>query len=105
MLGNHTQGRKRRAVRSESSDTGLGCSQHRSLYGEECSGEIGLFGEALFKSFGGTQGKLLPRWEEGENVGIIELTGEHLVCDERGVHAARTIRRHAPSGRWCSDKI
>ena len=29
----------------------------------------------------------------------------HLVCDERRAHAARTIHRHAPSGRWCSDKI
>ena len=41
------------------------------------------------------------RWDTRQG----ELTGEHLVCDERGAHAARTVRRHAPSGRWCGAKI
>ena len=78
---------------------------HYSLYGREYSGEIGLFGETVFNRFGGSQGKLPPRWEECENVGISELTGEHLICDERGAHAARTTRSHAPSGRQCGCKI
>ena len=42
---------------------------------------------------------------EGVYVGISELMGERLICDEGGARAARTIRRRAPRGRWCSSKI
>ena len=48
---------------------------------------LGLFGETVCYKFGGAQGKLLPRWEEGVYVGIKELTGEHLNGDKRA-HAA-----------------
>ena len=55
-----------------------GKTAHCALYGREYSFEIGLFGETLFNKFCGTQGELLPRWEEGVHVGISELTGENL---------------------------
>ena len=56
-------------------------------------------GGTVFCKLSGAQGQLLPLWEEGVDVGVSELTGEHLVCDERGADAARTTRRHVSSGR------
>ena len=43
--------------------------------------------------------------EEGVHASASALTAQRLTCNERGAHAARTIRRHAPSGRRCGDKI
>ena len=81
-----------------------GTTARHSPYGREHSDGIGLFAGTMFYKFHGTHGKLLPLWEEGVYVGVSELTGEHFICDERGAHAARTIRRHVPSGRCCGDK-
>ena len=72
---------------------------------EEFSGEIGIFGETVFCRFGGAQAKILQRWEEGVHVGVSELIGENLIWDERGVHAARTILRHAPSAHWSAEQL
>ena len=44
------------------------------------------------QSLGRAQAKLVPRWKEGDNVGVSELAGEGLVYDERGVHAAEKLR-------------
>ena len=92
LPGNHNQDRYSRAPRSEPSDTGLGCptrcleAQKFGIIrknGREKLCEIGLFGETVISKFGGTQAKLLPRWEEGVDLGISELTCKHLICDER----------------------
>ena len=45
-----------------------------------------------------------PRWRKGSTSATVS-SGGHFICDDGGAHAARTMSRHAPSERWCGDKM
>ena len=111
MLGNHNQGRHSRAVWSEPSDSGLGCPTRclaaHTVPSEELGRKSALF--AVWTKVLGrdrTRGDcvLQVRWDTRQAVPARERAST-LSAIERGACAARTICKHATSGRWCSDKI
>ena len=117
LRGNHDRDRNSRAARSDPSNTGLACPT-RCMAAHAVRREGLCQDGALIAVWARPLGRdrtlredsvLQVRWDTRQAAPAMagrppcRHQWEHFFRYVRGAHAARTVRRRAPNGRWCED--